>query len=89
MSGGTISEQSGLSRRSGRSGASCILVCPLGPLSPLITDLLITDYLFCRISPVARLGAGDFFVVISDPALTELVLRFFVDDGNGMDGQCL
>ena len=28
-------------------------------------------------------------IVIGDPALTELILRFFVDDGNGMDGQCL
>jgi hypothetical protein len=28
-------------------------------------------------------------IVIGDPTLTELVLRFFVDDGNGMDGQRL
>jgi hypothetical protein len=34
-------------------------------------------------------GVSAPLIVIGDPALTELVLRFFVDDGNGMDGQCL
>ena len=48
-----------------------------------------TNYLLLTFLPLVTLEAGDFFVVISYPALTELVLRFFVDDGNGMDGQCL
>ena len=44
-----------------------------------------SPYLFCRISPLATLEARDLFIIISDPTLTELALRFFVNDGNGVN----
>jgi hypothetical protein len=44
-----------------------------------------SPYLFCCISPLATLEAGNSFIIISDPTLTELALRFFVDDGNGVN----